>query len=144
MYPLDVGEISRNGLITTELDTGSLRQGGGIFTPKVFRFVVDRKVSGSDVSKLCHLECRWTEGPKQVCALAWWTRTSEFMLPQCKRLISIALPIVGCWKGLCRSFSIQQPRLRWDLSANWTQPWCWCKRCFYMWRGPTGCGWYCC
>ena len=26
---------------------------------------------------------------------------------------------------------------RWGLSASWTQPWCWCWRCFCRWRGPA-------
>ena len=29
------------------------------------------KVSWSDDFKPCHFECEWTEGFKQVCALAW-------------------------------------------------------------------------
>ena len=40
-YPLDVGEISRDGRVTTELGTGSLRQAVGIFPPEDFRTVVD-------------------------------------------------------------------------------------------------------
>ena len=39
--PLDVGGMSRNGLVTTELGTSSLRQAIGILTPKDFRPVVD-------------------------------------------------------------------------------------------------------
>ena len=40
-YPLDVGGISRDGRVTTELGTGSLRQAVGILTPEDFRPVVD-------------------------------------------------------------------------------------------------------
>ena len=66
--PLDVGGITRDDRVTTELDTGSLRQAVGILTPKDFRPIVD---SGIDCSKPCHFECEGTEGSKQVCALAW-------------------------------------------------------------------------
>ena len=41
-YPLDVGGIFRNGRVTTELGTGSLRQAVGMLTPEDFRPVVDR------------------------------------------------------------------------------------------------------
>ena len=40
-YPLDVGGISRDGRVITELGTGSLRQAVGILTPEDFRPVVD-------------------------------------------------------------------------------------------------------
>ena len=40
-YPLDVGGISRDGRVTTELGTGSLRQAVGILTPEDFRPVSD-------------------------------------------------------------------------------------------------------
>ena len=40
-YPMDVGGISRDDRITTELDTGSLRQAVGILTPEDFRPVVN-------------------------------------------------------------------------------------------------------
>ena len=40
-YPLDVGGISRDGRVTSELGTGSLRQAVGILTPEDFRPVVD-------------------------------------------------------------------------------------------------------
>ena len=40
-YPLDVGGISRDGRITTELGTGSLRQAVGILNSEDFRPVVD-------------------------------------------------------------------------------------------------------
>ena len=36
--------------------------------------------------------------------------------------------------------SIRQPNQRRGLLASWTQPWCWCWRCFCRWRGPAGCG----
>ena len=38
---MDVGEITRDDRVSTELGTGSLRQAVGIFTPKDFRPVVD-------------------------------------------------------------------------------------------------------
>ena len=40
-YSLDVGGISRDGRVTTELGTGSLHQAVGILTPEDFRLVVD-------------------------------------------------------------------------------------------------------
>ena len=40
-YPMDVGGITRNDRVSTELGTGSLRQAVGILTPKDFRPVVD-------------------------------------------------------------------------------------------------------
>ena len=40
-YPLDVGWISRDGRVTTELGTGSLRQAVGILAPEDFQPVVD-------------------------------------------------------------------------------------------------------
>ena len=40
-FPLDVGGITRDDRVTTELGTGSLRQAVGILTPKDFRPVVD-------------------------------------------------------------------------------------------------------
>ena len=39
-YPVDVGRITRNGRVSTELITGSQRQSVGILTPKDFRPVV--------------------------------------------------------------------------------------------------------
>ena len=39
-YPMDVGGISRDSRVTTELGTGSLRQAAGILTPKDFWPVV--------------------------------------------------------------------------------------------------------
>ena len=39
-YPMDVGGITRDGRVSTELGTGSLRQAVGILTPKYFRPVV--------------------------------------------------------------------------------------------------------
>ena len=40
-YPMDVGGITRDDRVSTELGTGSLRQAVGILTPKDFRPVVD-------------------------------------------------------------------------------------------------------
>ena len=40
-YPMDVGGITRDDRVSTELGTGSLRQAVGILTPKDFRSVVD-------------------------------------------------------------------------------------------------------
>ena len=40
-YPLDIGGISRDGRVSTELGTGSLHQVIGILTPEDFRPVVD-------------------------------------------------------------------------------------------------------
>ena len=40
-YPMDIGRISRDGRVTTELGTGSLRQAISILTPEDFRSVVD-------------------------------------------------------------------------------------------------------
>ena len=40
-FPIDVGGITRDNWVTTELGTGSLCQAVGIFTPKDFRPVVD-------------------------------------------------------------------------------------------------------
>ena len=40
-YPMDVGGITRDDRVSTELGTGSLRQTVGILTPKDFRPVVD-------------------------------------------------------------------------------------------------------
>ena len=42
-YPMDVGGITRDDRVSTELGTGSLRQAVGILTPKDFRPVVDTK-----------------------------------------------------------------------------------------------------
>ena len=40
-FPIDVGGITRDNRVTTELGTGSLRQAVGILTPKDFRPIVD-------------------------------------------------------------------------------------------------------
>ena len=40
-FPLDVGGVSRDGRVNTELGTGSLRQAVGILTPGDFRPIVD-------------------------------------------------------------------------------------------------------
>ena len=40
-YPMDVGGITKDDRVSTELGTGSLRQAVGILTPKDFRPVVD-------------------------------------------------------------------------------------------------------
>ena len=40
-YPMDVGGITRDDRVSTELGTGSLRQAVGILTPKDFRPIVD-------------------------------------------------------------------------------------------------------
>ena len=40
-YPLDVGGISRDSQVNTELGTGSLHQAIGILTPEDFRPIVD-------------------------------------------------------------------------------------------------------
>ena len=40
-YPLDVGDVSRDSRVTTELGTGSLKYAAGILTPEDFRAVVD-------------------------------------------------------------------------------------------------------
>ena len=40
-YPLNIGGISKDGRVTTELGFGSLRQAVGILTPEDFRTVVD-------------------------------------------------------------------------------------------------------
>ena len=40
-YALDVEAMSRDGRVTTELGTGSLRHAVGVFTPEDFRAVVD-------------------------------------------------------------------------------------------------------
>ena len=42
-FPIDVGGITRDNRVTTELGTGSLRQAVGILTPKDFRPVVDNE-----------------------------------------------------------------------------------------------------
>ena len=39
-FPLDVGGVSRDGRVTTELGTGSLRQAVGILTPEDFRPII--------------------------------------------------------------------------------------------------------
>ena len=40
-FPIDVGGITRDNRVTTELGTGSLHQAVGILTPKDFRHIVD-------------------------------------------------------------------------------------------------------
>ena len=40
-FPLDVGGVSRDGRVNTELGTGHLRQAVGILTPEDFRPIVD-------------------------------------------------------------------------------------------------------
>ena len=40
-FPLDVGGITKDDRVMTELGTGSLRQAVGILTPKDFRLIVD-------------------------------------------------------------------------------------------------------
>ena len=40
-FPLDVGGVSRDGRVNTDLGTGSLRQAVGILTPGDFRPIVD-------------------------------------------------------------------------------------------------------
>ena len=40
-FPIDIGGITRDNRVTTELGTCSLRQAVGILTPKNFRPVVD-------------------------------------------------------------------------------------------------------
>ena len=40
-FSLDVGGITRDNRVTTELGTGSMRQAVGILTPKDFRSLVD-------------------------------------------------------------------------------------------------------
>ena len=40
-FSIDVGGITRDNRVTTELGTGSMRQAVGILTPKDFRPVVD-------------------------------------------------------------------------------------------------------
>ena len=40
-FPLDVGGVSSDGRVNTELGTGSLRQAVGILTPGDFRPIVD-------------------------------------------------------------------------------------------------------
>ena len=46
---MDVGGVSRDGRVTTELGTGSLRQAIGILTPEDFRTIVDTELlSGSE------------------------------------------------------------------------------------------------
>ena len=63
-YPLDVGGVSRDGRVTTELDISSLRHVVGILTTEDFHAIDDSKVSGFDGSKPCHLEYEGTEGSK--------------------------------------------------------------------------------
>ena len=63
-YSLDVGGLSKDGRVTTELGTGSLRHADGVLTPEDFRAVIDSKVSGFDGSKPCHFQCVGTEGTK--------------------------------------------------------------------------------
>ena len=56
-FPMDVGELFRDGRVTTELGTGSLSHAVGIPTPEDFLSLVDtEKVSRFDVSKPCHFE----------------------------------------------------------------------------------------
>ena len=69
-YPLDVSGVSRDGRVTNELGTGSLRHAVGILTPEDFPAVVESKVSGYDGSKTCHFECVGTERSKLVYAVA--------------------------------------------------------------------------
>ena len=40
-FPMDVGGVSRDGRVTTELGTGSLGQAVGISTPEDFRAIVE-------------------------------------------------------------------------------------------------------
>ena len=45
---MDVGRVSRDDRVTTELGTGSLRQAIGILTPEDFQTIVNtEQVSGS-------------------------------------------------------------------------------------------------
>ena len=47
-FPLDVSGLSRDGRVTTEIGTSSLRQAIGILTPEDFRPIIDiEKVSVS-------------------------------------------------------------------------------------------------
>ena len=57
-HPYNVDGISRDGQVTIELDTGSLRQAVGILTSEHFRPVVTvSKISRSVGFKPCHFEC---------------------------------------------------------------------------------------
>ena len=99
--PLDVGGFSKDGWVTTELGTGSLLQAVGILTVS--------KVSGSDVSKPCHVRCEGTEGSKQVFALPWWT-----LEPQCncrcrvRDPLNLCCGLSGAGERLCRFLSIRK------------------------------------
>ena len=63
-FPMDVGSLSRDGRVTTELGIGSLRHAVGIITPRISGRSQHCKVKGLDVSKPCHFECEKTEGSK--------------------------------------------------------------------------------
>ena len=59
-FPLDVGGLSRDGRVTTELGRDSLRQAIDILNPEDFWAIVDTDF------KRCHFKCEGTEGCKQV------------------------------------------------------------------------------
>ena len=61
------------------------------------------------------------------------SRTSEWMLLQCRRLTSLAVPTVGCWKAIL-TFSQH------TVAAPALGSLCGCWLCFCRWRGPVGCG----
>ena len=64
-YPLHVGGVSRDGRVTTELSTGSLKHAVGILTPRISApWSTVGKVSGFYGSKPCHFEFEETEGSR--------------------------------------------------------------------------------
>ena len=77
------------------------------------------KVSGSDVSKPCHVECERTEWSKQVCAFAWWT-----LQPRCGCCLLGELSSLG----VDIACLVNSPTSVWMSSAWWSlQPRCGCR-----------------
>ena len=101
-FPLDVGGVSRDGRVTTELGTSSLRRAVGILTPRDFRPIIN------------------TECPRMALNVAS-VRTC-LMHCECCCGAGDSLHLRGglsCAGGrLCRLYSIQQLPQRWSLSAS--------------------------
>ena len=95
---MNIGGLSRDSRVTTELSTSSLRQAIYILTPEYIQTIIDTEyITTQNDTKPCYFECKGTEGSKQVCMLAWWTLKP---LPGCHH----GVMTVGCWRTTWWSF----------------------------------------
>ena len=123
-FSMDVGEVSRDIWVTTEISTGFLRQAVGIPNPENIPHHRGHWV-GKWVRMTLHvtsLNARGLRDPSKCARLLGELSNMCVCFFSARDPLNLRRWLLGAGGWLCGLFGIQQPLQRWSLSTSWAQP----------------------